>query len=129
MSYTPATEQMNSLGFTSLENENAFYRVWTNQTGKQQIRAHRNSGSTWLDYYERTDSASPWRKQAADPAPATEQEFRCQLTSLGWLSASISTHYTLTLVIPSMATSLVTTKMLYPYLFKPGYATWSSSSQ
>ena len=123
MSYTPTTEYMNSLGFVSLESEKTFYRVWTNQTGKRQIRAHRSSGSTWLDYYERADAAGPWRKQAADPAPATEQAFYCQLAALGWVLASISARYTLTLAAPSITTGLVAAKMPYPYLPRPGYAT------
>lgn len=95
MSYTPTNAQMSPLGFISPENEKVAYRVWTNQAGNRQIRAYRSPGSTWLDFYERTAPATPWRKQAADPSPATEQEFRHQLTSLGWFSMSVSAHYTL----------------------------------
>ena len=129
MSYTPTTEYMSPLGFTSLENERACYRVWTNQTGRRQIRAHRSAGSTWLDFYERTDSASPWRKQTADPAPATEQGFRAQLVSLGWLLGGVSACYTLTLTPSAPITGRVTPKMLPTHLLGLSYATRNSSSR
>ena len=81
---------MSFLGFASPEKEKAAYRVLTNQAGTRQIRAHRSSGSTWLDFYERADPATPWRKQVADPSPATQQEFYRQLIHLGWLNYAVA---------------------------------------
>ncbi|MGI4871407.1 MAG: hypothetical protein ACRYFX_09550 [Janthinobacterium lividum] len=82
MAYTPNKEDMAPLGFLSVEKDTSHFKIWTNQTNTRQIRAHRNPGNTWLDFYERDSAALPWRKRTSGPSLPTKTEFLTQLLDL-----------------------------------------------
>lgn len=85
MSYTPNKEDMIPLGFTSPEKDSSQFKVWTDQTNTRQIRAHRNPGHTWLDFYERAVPAAAWRKRVSGPDIPAKADFLTQLQALSWL--------------------------------------------
>lgn len=84
MSYTPNKEDMTLLNFSSPEKDSSQFKVWTHQTNTRQIRAHRNPGNTWLDFYERETPAAAWRKLVSGPDLPAKPDFLTQLQELNW---------------------------------------------